>query len=44
MGRVTKEKGKKRKVVVDKEAITNLYSLVEEEDKEVLAGPILEGV
>ena len=41
VGRVTKEKGKKKKVVVDKEAITNLYSLVEEE--EVLIGPILEG-
>ena len=42
MGKVTKEKGKKKKVVVDKEAITNLYSLVEEED-EVLVGPVLDG-
>ena len=43
VGRVTKEKGKKKKVVVDKEAITNLYILAEEEDEEVLIGLILEG-
>ena len=41
VGRVTKEKGKGKKVVVE-EAITNLYSLVEEEE-EVLVGLVLEG-
>jgi hypothetical protein len=43
VGRVTKEKGKKKKVVVDEEAITNPYGLVEEEDEEVLAGPVSDG-
>jgi len=40
IGRVTKEKGTKKKVVVEEGALTNLYSLVEEEEE---VGPILEG-
>ena len=43
VGRVSKEKEKKKKVAVEEEAITNLYSLVEEEEEKVLLGLISEG-